>query len=177
MKHVPLLLIVVGLAGTAAAQQPAYVGVGASSAHEKFDLPRGSSADDTYSIDVLAGYRVSPLLAVEADAEFLWDFDLDQVAGGDIDGVALTGNAKLFPPMSTGVVQPFALVGAGLLDLDGPGRIDANNTNWMFNLGGGVDFPLTEAATVEVRGAYRFPQGALDDFRYWTVGANVQYHF
>jgi hypothetical protein len=136
----------------------------------------GASADDAIALDLIAGYKMSSLFAIEGEAQLLDDFDLDGV-GGDVDGVALTGNAKLFPLQATAAIQPFALVGLGLLALDGPHRIDANETNWMYQLGAGVDFPVAERALVEVKATYRFPQGALDDFEYWTLGANFQYRF
>lgn len=172
-------LIVLALADTASAQGSqlgAYAGGGVSLAFEDFDMPPGSSADDAIALDLIAGYRMNPLFAVEGEAQLLDDYDLDGV-GGDVDGVALTGNAKFFPAAATSAIQPFLLAGMGLLSLDGPHRIDANETNWMYQIGAGVDFPIADRTLLEVKGTYRFPQGALDDFQYWTLGANVQYRF
>lgn len=179
MKVIGLISSMLLAASTASAQTSTgyvYAGAGASFANEKFDLPSGIHADDAAALDLFAGYRVRPELAVEAQAQFLSDFDLDGSGGGDIDGFALTGSAKVFP-VTSGPIQPFGLLGVGILDLDGPRRIDANETNWLFQLGAGIDFPVADRTILEVRGDYRFPQGALDDFEYWTLGANVQYRF
>ena len=180
MRLLGLLTLFLLVGATASAQtsgaQYMYLGAGASFANEEFDLPPGVDADDAAALDLLAGYRVTPQVAVEGQAQFLSDFDLDGIGGGDIDGVALTGSAKLFP-VPASPIQPYALLGAGILDLDGPSRIDANETSWMFQLGAGVDFPIADRTLLEVRGDYRFPQGSLDDFQYWTLGANVQYRF
>ena len=179
MRNLPVLLIALVLAGNAYAQgadEGPYAGGGLSIAFEKFDLPPGAGAEDAIALDLLAGYRMSSFLALEGEAQLLSDFDLDRT-GGDVDGAALTGNAKLFPLPPTTVLQPFVLVGMGLLALDGPHRIDANKTNWMYQIGGGADFPVAERTLLEVKATYRFPQGSLDDFEYWTLGANVQYRF
>jgi len=179
-NHLMTLVLLLAAAGSASAREPtgAYVGAGASIAFEEFDLPRGVDADDTATLDLIAGYRVSPFVAIEGEAQFLYltGFDLDGI-GGDIDGVSLTGSAKVFPvPQSEGL-EPFLLAGIGLLDLEGPHRIHANETNWMYQLGGGLNFPIGQETLFEVNAAYHFPQGHLDDFEYWTVGANVQYRF
>jgi hypothetical protein len=196
MKRGSVLLLVLALAGAAHAQSDrrstaadrradtddayAYVGAGGSLAVERFYLPPGVDADDTGAIDLLAGYRLNPWVALEAEAQFLAEFDTDGTGGGDIDGMAFTGSAKLFPLQDAQLRQsfePFLLLGAGLLDLDGPHRIDANDTNWMYLVGAGLDLPLDERLTAELKGTYRYPQGALSGFDYWTLGVNLQYKF
>ena len=174
-----VLLLTVSLAGIASAQgtrNPAYLGLGFSLASEKFDLPAGVSADDTEALNLLAGYRVDRNVALELEAEFLSEFDLDG-AGGNVDGVAVTGSAKLFLGADPNSIEPFLMLGLGFLDLDGPHSIDANESDWLFHLGAGVDFPIARQTVLELRASYRFPQGDLSDFEYWTLGANLQYRF
>jgi hypothetical protein len=174
------LLAVLLISGMAHAQKSdtgyVYLGAGISAAEEEFDLPAGFDADDAFAFDLLGGYRVTPQFAVEAQAQFLGDFDLDGIGGGDIDGIAFLAAAKLYP-IPDAAIQPFASAGLGFLDLDGPNRIDANESDWMFALGAGVDFPIADRTILEVKGDYRFPQDDLDDFEYWTLGANLQYRF
>jgi hypothetical protein len=179
MGHRLVLLVALSLAGIASAQgtrNPAYVGLGFSLAAEKFDLPAGVSADDSEALNLLAGYRVGPNVAFEVEAEFLSEFDLDGI-GGNVDGVAATGSAKLFLGTDPDSIEPFLMLGLGFLDLDGPHAIDANESDWMFHLGAGVDFPIARQTLLELRASYRFPQGDLEDFEYWTLGANLQYRF
>jgi hypothetical protein len=197
MQRVSAFLIALGLAAAAHAQADrrgdpgqgrgdradgfAYVGAGGSLAVERLYLPPGVDADDTGAIDLLAGYRLNEYVALEAEAQILAEFDTDPSgAGGDIDGVAWTASAKLFPlqdPQARASFDPFLLLGAGLLDLDGPHRIEANDTNWMYVIGAGLDLPLDEQFVAELKGTYRYPQGALSGFDYWTVGVNLQYRF
>jgi hypothetical protein len=181
MQHRLVLLVVFLASSTASAQidtGQTYAGAGLSLAFEQFDLPRGVSADDTAALDLIAGYRAHPVVALEGEIQLLYvpGFELDGI-GGDVDGAALTGSAKLFPVPQTADLQPFFLLGGGLLDLDGPHRIDANKVNWMYQVGAGVDFPVADRTLFEVKATYRVPQGSLEDFEYWTVGANVQYRF
>jgi hypothetical protein len=180
MLRVPLILIAILVASTASAQRGEvgpYFSAGASVAFENFDLPRGVHADDSFALDLIGGYRVDSLVAYELEAEFLADFDVDGVGGGDIDGLALTGNIKLFPLQASDGGQPFLLLGLGLLELDGPDAIDADDTEPLLQIGGGLDFPISERAMFGVKATYRLPLDDLDDFEYWTLGANVQYRF
>jgi hypothetical protein len=172
-------IAIVALAGNTFAQDThvgPYIGAGASIAFEDFDLPPGVSADDTFALDLMGGYRMSSLVALEGELELLTDFDLDGI-GDDVDGFALTGSAKIFPLQGRERVEPFVLGGLGYLDLDGPSVIDADESDWMLLIGGGVDFPIGERSIFEVKAAYHLPQGDVDDFEYWTLGANVQYRF
>jgi hypothetical protein len=118
------------------------------------------------------------MLAIEGELQYLDEFDLDGVSG-EIDGWTLSGSAKFFPLEPTQPIQPFLAGGLGIaeFDLDGPGGIDADDTDWMFLVGVGVDFPIADRTLLEVRASYRSPQDDLDDLEYWTLGANVQYRF
>jgi hypothetical protein len=183
MQHVLILLVLFFFTMTSPASAQtdaghAYAGAGISMAFEEFNLPRGIDADHTGALDLIAGYRMNEIVALEGEIQLLYlpGFDLDGV-GGDIDGVAFSGNAKLFPMQSAGEVDPFVLIGGGLLDFDGPHRIDANETNWMYQIGGGVDVEVADRTLVELKATYRFPQGALSSYDYWTLGANLQYRF
>jgi hypothetical protein len=181
MQHRLILLVFLAASSTASAQIDAdqvYAGAGLSLAFEQFDLPRGVSADDTAALDLLAGYRVHPNVAMEGEMQLLYvpGFELHGI-GGEVEGGAFTGSAKLFPVPPGADLQPFFLLGGGLLALDGPHRIDANKVNWMYQVGAGVDFPVADRTLFEVKATYRVPQGSLEDFEYWTVGANVQYRF
>jgi hypothetical protein len=128
------------------------------------------------AFDLIGGYRMNPAVALEAEAQFLTDFDLDGI-GGDVDGIALTGSAKVFPLRGRQEIEPFLLAGLGYLDLDGPSVIDADESDWMFHIGGGVDFPIGPRSVFEIKASYRLPQDDVDDFEYWTLGANVQHRF
>lgn len=180
MRWILAVLTPLFIGGVASAQDVVgpYLGAGLSIAFEKFDLPPGVGADDSVAIDLLGGYRVSSFVAIEGELQYLDEFDLDGFPG-DIDGWTLTGSAKLFPLPATEVIQPFLAGGLGIaeFDLDGPGGIDADDTDWMFLLGAGIDVPVADRVLLEVRASYRFPQDDLDDLEYWTLGANVQYRF
>jgi hypothetical protein len=174
-------LLSAALAATASAQDRAvgpYLGAGISMAFEDFDLPPGVSADDSLALDLLGGYRVSSRVALEGELQYLDEFDLDGFPG-EIDGWTLSGSVKLFPLEPTQPIQPFLAAGLGFaeFDLDGPGGLDGDESDWLFLVGAGIDFPIADRTLLEIRASYRSPDDDLDDLEYWTLGANLQYRF
>jgi opacity protein-like surface antigen len=162
------------------AREGVYAQVGGGYAIENFDLPSGVDADDSLILSGRLGYRFNPNFAGEVLFEYLDEFELD-VSGlgslGDINGWALSANAKIFP--LTGRVQPYGLLGFGWLDAEidlGPlGSEDDSDT--MARFGGGVDFYMTQDLFVNVEGAYVLPFGDLDDADFISFVLSVGFWF
>ncbi len=89
-----------------------YLGAGLGLGSEQFDGTGGADIDPGIGVDGWAGYRISPNFAAELQLEYL-RFD---ASGIDGNALAFTGNLKAY--LMTGWIQPFAVVGIGLLRLD-----------------------------------------------------------
>jgi hypothetical protein len=77
-------------------------------------------------------------------------------------------------------ISPFLQGGVGLLYMQREfGRGDRDDTEFLFNLGLGLDFPLTERVSVGTQMMFNvIPDGVFDEkfFFSWQL-ANVQYRF
>lgn len=160
-----------------------YVGAGAEGG--KFtDLGLGSGVDDEVGagFNVFAGYRVYKYIATEVEFEMLPEVDLKADGFGkfaDIEIWTITGNVKALP--LTGRIQPFALVGIGLLhgklkDSVGLG-LDESDTGFAARFGGGLDVYVTEHIAVWARSTYVLPAGDVSDVDYVSFGGGLQYRF
>jgi opacity protein-like surface antigen len=139
-----------------------------------------------------AGYRFHPRVAVEYQFEWITDADIDVQAvpfGDDafqIERWTSTANAKLY--LATESVQPFLLVGLGVLtvEIDGspvevaPGEfvgLSVDETDFAARFGGGIEIYATEHIVIDLNSSYVLPTGNLDDYDYWSVGWGFQYRF
>jgi hypothetical protein len=146
------------------------------------------------------GYRLHPRLAVEAHFEDLAAFEIVAADGqrpspeastdlATLDGWTLTGDLKAF--LLTGAVQPFGVVGAGLMRADAQrtasGALEEKVAQlvaevpegeaFTARLGGGVDIYLGSHFVVSIDATYVWPTAPIEDLRYVSFGWGFQYRF
>jgi opacity protein-like surface antigen len=163
-----------------------YVGAGVIGASfvELDQIDNDVDPDEAAGFQLLAGYRASPILALEAEFEMLPESDVDFDGFGkiaELEVYTVTANMKMF--MWTGRIQPFALVGLGAMyvadrDSRGLGGGGESESDFVFRFSGGLDFYITEKIVGYVGADYLLPAGGdLDDFDYVSYGAGLQYRF
>jgi len=167
-----------------------YVGLSGLYAIENFDR----AFDDSAGVSGKLGYRVLPHLAAELRYEWLEGFDsngairefddpdLDLENGdAEIDTHQATLAAKLFA--LTGRVQPYALLGAGVLVVNTelkaskfkkPYEVDVG---FAARFGAGVDLYASEQVVIDIEASYLVPTGEVSGEEYGTVGLGLQYRF
>lgn len=158
-----------------------FFGAGVSYAAENFD-DGGAIVKSALAGSAFAGYRFHPLFAFEVRFEGFDDFDLQFSNGdGEIDGYAITANAKLYPLL--GPIQPFITTGIGGIRLDsktvsrsGITRRD-NQSDFLLRVGGGVDFPVNEHLVVNLEAAYLAPGDDLSDLEMTVMGGGLTFRF
>lgn len=170
------------------------LGLGASFSGEDFDDTGGFDVDDSSALSAQLGYRFNRYLTLEAEYERIDGFDLDGALGtglgtanlrGEIDGYIVSANAKVYP--FSGRIRPYLMAGAGLARLDAdvsasvPGvtavSVSDDDTAAVLQVGLGFDLDLNDSWAIEVEGSYKLPQSDLDDLRFYTIGATLQYRF
>lgn len=162
------------------AREGLYIGGGWNRAFENFD-DGGFSVDDSRTINIFAGYRLNASTAIEFEYEDYDDFDLTLGAvRGSIDGWSLVANSKTY--LSTERIQPYILLGVGVLDIDLSASllgttISEDGTGVLLQAGGGVDIYVTDHIAVELEGAYKLPGGDVADLDMWTLGGSLVLRF
>lgn len=141
----------------------------------------GVKVKDSFGIQGRFGYRFIPHVAAEVQAEYLFGFDTkvgsEKIAKYTL--LAATANAKVFA--MTEDIQPYALVGAGILyaDLDDNLGLDvsADAVGPAMRAGAGIDLYLSENVVVSAETTYVLPFADVDDLDYLSIGVGVQYRF
>jgi opacity protein-like surface antigen len=154
--------------------------------------PAPVDLNETGGVDAWIGYRVHRFLAVEAELEWmaLLGFKSEERISGDgqardldldIDTLVITGNLK--PYFWTGRIQPFGLLGAGIMmeefgvEYDGVND-DEHHTDFAMRFGGGIDYYATENVVLTIKGSYLLTFGAVSDRDYVSVGMlGLSYRF
>ena len=199
---VAAFLMVPGLAP--AAESGPYFGIGGTFAKQDFDtgdLDRelsgtGLSADfdDTWGLNVRAGYKFNRYIAAELALDYLpgftWNF-ATSVRGTPLSGevtvdvTAWTLALKL-TPFDSQKVKPYIVVGGGIMNasLDASASIPGasasssdDETDLCGKVGLGVDYFVTDQVSIGLEGAYFAGFNDLDNIRFYTVTAGVAYHF
>jgi outer membrane protein W len=159
-----------------------YLGVSGSYALDMaFEDAFGLPVENSWGIYGRLGYRLAPRLAAELQVEYLFGFDAGLFGAEflNYEMLAATANGKLF--LATREIQPFLLVGAGVLysrlqDSLGVG-ISADAVGPAMRAGGGVDFYFSESIVVSVDATYVLPFRDVADLDYLSIGLGVQYRF
>jgi opacity protein-like surface antigen len=147
-------------------------------------LPVSVDVDTAVGFEVYGGYRFHPNFAVEAEFEMLPETDIDASGFGDfaeIESWTLTGNVKVFP--LTGRIQPFLLVGLGVMDAELEDTIglgaSEDETGFAARFGGGLDVYITENIAVSAGVDYVLPSGddILDEADYVSYGGGALIRF
>lgn len=182
------------------ARRGLYLGAGASYIVNDFDLPEatatsggstvhlGVHSGDSWGAEGRVGYRVHPNVAVEGQLQYYDDFGIDvQLAGGpnasrqvlSLDGASLMGNVKGYP--LTGCIQPYGLLGIGLLWLRAEDTVGAGFTRdevgFAGRIGAGVDGYVTRNLLLNLEASCLVPSGDLRDFRAIPISVGLQYRF
>jgi hypothetical protein len=162
------------------------------SGYEDFAEKGEATVRDSWGLGIRVGNRYRNHFAVEADINYLPDFDVE--TPDNIFNMSLTsatGNIRAY--LTTGRFQPFAYVGAGLifssltLDPDYEGgdctvywwcyqnsqRID-DETEFFTKVGLGFDYVMSRDMKLSVDVAYNYPTGDLSDFPYTSIGLGVE---
>ncbi len=140
------------------------------------------------------GYRFHPRFAAEAQFEWITDVDIDVqgVPFGkgafQLERWASTANVKAY--LATDTVQPFLLVGLGVLtvEVDGsPVEVDTalgvfqglsvKETDFAARFGVGLEVYATEQIVINLDASYVLPAGNVENFDYVSIGWGFQIRF
>jgi len=138
--------------------------------------------DDSAGVNIRAGYRFAPRVAVEFQYEWLEGFDDNGAAPRlEVDSSLLTLDAKFFA--LTGRVQPYARAGVGVHfanleivndDFDKPWE---DSTGFAARFGVGIDYYLTPHWALALEGSYVVSTGDTKHFDYGGLLFGAQYRF
>ncbi len=160
-----------------------YLGAGLGLGFEQFDGTGGLDIDTGIGFDAWAGYRYGPHLAAELQLEYIDRLDFSADLGPpfgvvDFEGnfLTFTGNLKAY--LLTGSVQPFAVVGIGVLraELEALG-ISIVDTDFAARFGGGVDFYDSPNLSLGATASYVLTTGENDGLDYVSLVLGFQYRF
>jgi opacity protein-like surface antigen len=174
-----------------------YIGVGASYGfnllESSFDDVLGDDVDvdDTWGANARLGYRVLSWFAVEAQYEYLDNFEvsIDDFRLADLKAQTISGNLRFIVPIRR--FQPYLVMGAGatFFDLDDnqvPG-LDVDNSSFSGRIGLGFDVYVTRhivvgigadavLSTAEVTDEF-FSGDSSGSLSYIAVHAGLAYRF
>ena len=199
---VAALLMVPGLAP--AAETGPYFGIGVTFAKQDFDTGdidqalagTGLSADfdDTWGLNVRAGYKFNRYIAAELALDYLPNFKWSvatRVGGTPLSGeltvdvMAWTISAKI-SPFDSQKIKPYFVIGGGIMHASADASIaipgysvssSDDETDLCGKIGLGVDYFVTDQVSLGLEGAYFAGFNDLDNIRFYTVTAGVAYHF
>ena len=132
-------------------------------------------------LDVRVGYRFHPRFAGEVQLQWLpkADIELADVKALKLETLTLTGNAKGY--ILTGRIQPFLLVGAGLMHFDRKDTVglglSGDGEGFAARFGGGVDIYVDPSIVVALDVSYVVPTGDVDGLDHVSFSLGLQYHF
>ena len=156
------------------------LGAGASFAVEDFD-DDGIDFDDAGAVNAFASYRFHPHFAAEARFEQTFNFDGNAGPNDvDVDIWSLTANVQYF--ILTEQFQPYIGLGFGIgqadVDVDTPFGSDSDTTtDPLARFSVGLDSYVTRNVVIGAEVAYNLGIDDLNDFNYWTFGAQLRYRF
>jgi opacity protein-like surface antigen len=164
-----------------------------------FGYSGGTDTDDPLGLGVQVGYRFHPHFSAEAG--FLWFSSSETEFSGEqfpdpadpngeitdannlsvfkLETLNLTGNLKGY--LLTGRIQPFVLVGGGLMHANVDDKFDlgtiSGGSAFAARFGGGVEFYVISNIAVVVDLDYVLPTGKLDRLNQfmWSVGLNYRF--
>lgn len=161
-----------------------YIGGGASYAWENFDTndldPLGNvNIDDTWGLNAFAGYRFMRNIALEGNFNWYDDFDA-KINGFDFQVKiwTLMLDLKAMYPIYNDRLVPYLRIGGGYMDAEiEVGSLDESDEDFAFNLGGGLDYYVTDQISLGLDGKYVWGTNDLDDLEYFVGTVNLAFHF
>lgn len=150
---------------------------------DKFSGPITVDFDNTWGVQLRAGYVYSEIVTVEAMVEYIAPFEAMTGSNKDeLDVKNLIFNAKITCPAYKQFV-PYAIVGLGIMnaheDISFNGAV-SETSDWGagFRAGLGLDYHITDSNwSIGFEGAYSFGTGDVDHIRYTTISVGVAYYF
>ncbi len=170
-----------------------YIGGGASYAWENFDFDEIEDSglnvdiDDAWGLNVFAGYRFLRHIALEGN--YNWYDDFDGKISGEIFPLAfdfdfqiqiwtLMLDLKAMYPVYNDRLVPYLRVGGGYMEAESDaGPENEEESDFAWNLGGGVDYFVTDRISLGLDGKYVWGTGDLDELEYFVGSARVAFHF
>ena len=128
-----------------------YLGLAGSWGIEKFDDSNNIDTEDSIGINARAGYRMLSWLSLEAQGEYLFDFDIkdkNTTTRADLAIWLVGGNVRLNLP--TDLIQPYLLAGGGYMGTDFEGDRSDTEEGGFARVGGGVEFYPWEHIAIDV---------------------------
>lgn len=121
--------------------------------------------NDTWGLNTRAGVRLLSFLAIEAQYEWMKDFQIDApnpLPDVDITGHTLTGNLKFIIPVWR--VHPYLLAGFGFTSykFDAVGAGSFSDMFFAGRLGGGADIYITEHWAINAEATALLTANELD---------------
>lgn len=166
-------------AGPAAAQQGSsvyshnryYVGLSGLTAF--ITGKNASDTDPSLGVAVQAGGRIHEHVAIEAQGEWNDRFDFD--GDGHLTAWAATGAVRGY--LLTGRIQPFGILGAGVIQVREMGGGSATaDMGFMARGGFGVDYYLTRDLALTFSATYTRPVGDPDDYDFVQLNWGFQWY-
>ena len=152
-----------------------YLGGGVAYAWENFDGE--FDFDDAWGINAFAGYRFMRYIALEGNFNWYDDFESDST-NADVEIWTLMLDIKAMYPVYNDRLVPYLRVGGGYMDAKASaGSLDASNEDFAFNLGGGLDYYVTDQVSIGLDGKYVVGTGDLDAVEYFVGTINAAFHF
>ena len=161
------------------ARNGVYLGLGGSYVLEDFDYSSDllGDVDNGWGVHLRVGYRFMANFSVEFSAELLEGLDASSF-GEELDALTLGVNGKVY--LETGRLQPFLMLGVGMMRADRPKRNGASLSEYnafAARFGGGLDIYATEQLVVSLEASYVLPDGDLEGLGYGSFGWGLQYRF
>jgi opacity protein-like surface antigen len=162
-----------------------YIGGGVSYAWENFDTDDiedqgfNVDVDDAWGFNAFAGYRIMRHLAFEGNFNWYDDFDVD-ANGFDFEVKIWTFmlDLKAMYPVYNDRLVPYLRSGGGYMDAEiDAGSIDEDESDFAWNLGGGIDYFVTDRISLGLDGKYVWGSGDLDELEYFVGSARVAFYF
>jgi len=186
------LLLTASFANTASAQEEGEGGGGKDPGRDRFYIGGGLNygipdfadynstnrdAQATMGFDLRGGYRWR-WIAAEMSVQYYNNYDVEDSLKhqkGELRGVTAGPSAKFYV-LPDWKIQPYALVGAGLLYLNSREDLKVSDgTDFMVRPGGGLEVELLPGVIVFSEGSYVFGIGTKHDMI--PVIGGVQFHF
>ena len=153
-----------------------YLGGGVSYALENFDVGE-FGFDNAWGLNAFAGYRLMRYIAFEGNFNWYDDFTLDPL-GVDIQIWTLMLDVKAMYPVYNDRLVPYLRAGVGYMDKEGSvDSFQSNDTDAAINLGGGLDYYVTDQFSLGIDGKYVGGTGDLETIEYFVGTINAAFHF
>lgn len=145
-------------------------------------IPNDVEHDLSLGYDVFVGYRVHKYVATEVEFEWLTDVEFDEDGGTLVDGDTMTFATSVRGILPLGRFEPFAVVGIGAMyanleDVQRLGVAFEEGTDFLWKVGGGFDFHVTEHLGVRFSTDWMRPKGNIHALDHVSVGGGLFYRF